>query len=516
MTSSPSSSDHTLADRVMALLWRKPAATLAEQTRRKTVFHLIPFLFFLYILAYLDRINVSVAQLGMKKPPEEGGLGFGVDVIGFGAGIFFWGYWILEIPSTVSVLKWGARWVFVRILILWGLACTFIGAIGTPLAHDYLFGWLPTLPENAWLVGSIGRFCNGLPTNAEHQFYVLRFLLGFFEGGFFPSVIVYLSLWFRPQDRAKAIAAFMAAIPLSSVIGSPLSGQILKIHWLGLDGWRWIFILQGVVPMLAGFLTIFFLPDRPEKARWLKPEERDWLINELHQEHLAKQGEEQGHWAWLRHAGPVLLLTLYYFCMNVTSYGLSTFMPPIFKQLSGWGDVGASWLAAAPFAVAFVAMLFNGWHSDKTQERIRHAALPLIGLGGGIFLVAGLYGLPWLAIGVFILLVGACMYAHLPAYWPIPTIFLGGTAAASAVGFINMIGNLGGSVGQITVGAMAEQRKGQSDQYQAPLIVLAIFPFISASIIFLIGYLRRDQLRPGVSPPLEVVESATSIPNPLE
>src|SRR3954469_3389071 len=161
-----------LAERMTQLIWRRPADTLPEQTRRRVVVYLIPYLFFLYILAYLDRVNVSVAGLGMRKSAEEGGLGLTPKVLGFGAGIFFWGYWILEIPSTVSVLKWGARWVFVRILVLWGLACTLIAAIGTPLA-DTLLGWLPAFNDDP----------------AVTQFYVLRFLLGFFEGGFFPSVI---------------------------------------------------------------------------------------------------------------------------------------------------------------------------------------------------------------------------------------------------------------------------------------------------------------------------------------
>src|SRR5262249_37327061 len=152
--------------------------------------------------------------------------------------------------------------------------------------------------------------------------YVLRFMLGFFEGGFFPSVIVYLTLWFRPRDRAKAVATFMSAIPVSLALGSPLSGALLYVNWLDLPGWRWIFILQGMVPVVAGIATIFFLPDRPEKATWLLPEERDWLLTELHQEHATRQGH--GYTAWIGQAGSVLLLTLYYFCMNITSYGLTS------------------------------------------------------------------------------------------------------------------------------------------------------------------------------------------------
>ena len=222
--------------------------------------YLIPYLFFLYILAFLDRVNVSVAALRMELPPEQGGLGFTKEIIGFGAGIFFWGYWILEVPSTLSVLRWGARWVFVRILVLWGLSCMFIGTIGTPFSNA-VFAWLPLIPPDAGLVvgldgavnvlfgwlaalfghnqplswfASLAVFYNGLPDQPVNQFYFYRFMLGFFEGGFFPSVILYLSLWFRAADRAKAIATFMAAIPIANVFGLPVSGVLLDVQlvWL--------------------------------------------------------------------------------------------------------------------------------------------------------------------------------------------------------------------------------------------------------------------------------------------
>src|SRR5262245_32262707 len=229
----------SLADRLMRLFWRRSPGDVGERTRRRVVVHLIPYLFFLYILAYLDRANLAVAQLSMSEPVKYGGLGVDEKVIGYAFGIFFWGYWILEIPSTVSVLKWGARWVFVRILVLWGIACTLIGFIGTPWA-ERVFAWLPAFHDNP----------------AVSQLYFLRFMLGFFEGGFFPSVIVYLTLWFRPKDRAKAIATFMSAIPVSLALGTPLSGWMLDhINWGGLPGWRWVFILQGIVPILAGFTT---------------------------------------------------------------------------------------------------------------------------------------------------------------------------------------------------------------------------------------------------------------------
>src|SRR5262245_58985860 len=268
MTTEPPSASPSLADRLTRLIWRKPAADLPERTRRRVVVYLIPYLFFLYILAYLDRVNVSVAKFGLTKDFDEGGAGFTATAFGFGSGLFFWGYWILEIPSTLSVLKWGARWVFVRILILSGLACLLIGFIGLPWFND-ITGWLASPAADGvfngvgWLARNVFHVETGdLNDLVFRQFCLLRFMLGFFEGGFFPSVILYLTLWFRPQDRAKAIATFMAAIPVSNIIGGPISTEIIRIGLAELPGWRWIFILQGAVPIVVGFLTIFFLPDR--------------------------------------------------------------------------------------------------------------------------------------------------------------------------------------------------------------------------------------------------------------
>jgi ACS family tartrate transporter-like MFS transporter len=485
MTHDPSPAAHppTLADRLMGLLWRRPAPDLGERTRRRVVVHLIPYLLFLYFLAYLDRTNVSVAALDMQRGVSEGGLGFTKSITGFGAGIFFWGYWILEIPSTLSVLRWGARWVFVRILILWGLCCTLIGFIGTPWA-DHAFGWLPSV------FGWVPHF----PADpAVAQFYFLRFMLGFFEGGFFPSVIFYLSLWFRPLDRAKAVATFMSAIPVSNILGmllsgGMLSGGILRINWLGLSGWRWIFILQGLVPILAGFVTLFFLPDRPEKATWLPGDERDWLRAELHREYAEKQAH--GHFGWVSQAGMVLLLTGYYFCMNVASYGLTMFMPQIVKSQSGLSSVGATLLTTLFYLMSLIGMLINGWHSDRTRERIGHTVVPLTLLGVGIFLAALLDGVGVWPV-VVTMLTGLFLYAHLPAFWPIPSVFLGAAAAASAIGFINMIGNLGGFVGPVLVGESAE---GQTS-FATSLFILAPFPLFSVAFILAVGYLRRDRLR---------------------
>jgi sugar phosphate permease len=547
MTTNGTNAQSTVAERWMAFIWRKPPPNLGERTRRRIVVHLIPWLFFLYILAYLDRVNIAVAGLDMQEPPSKGGLGFDRDVIGFGFGLFFAGYWILEVPSTVSVVRWGARWVFVRILILWGISSTLVGFIGMPFATS-LFGWLPHLPEHsAWggaidriLQGSFGwifmlfqsdrqmnliagtaSFVNDLPTSAENQFYFFRFMLGFFEGGFFPSVIVYLTLWFRAQDRAKAIATFMSAIPVSNILGNPFSGWLLRhVDWFGLPGWRWILILEGIAPIVAAFATLFFLPDRPQKAAWLPDEERNWLCAELEREHHAKKGH--GHWVWVKHLGTVLLLTAVYFCLNLTSYGLQSFLPDIIRVRSGLRSDYASYLAAVPHILGLIAMLLNGWHSDRTGERPWHVAIPLTLWSLGIFLASLVDGSGFWPVVVLIVGVGPFLYAHLPAFWPIPTMFLGAVAAASAIGFINMTGNLGGFVGPNVVGkaTKAQFRPGTGAEIVGftavpmggPLLAantaaaegsqhrvsfapamrrLAPWPLVSAVIILIVGYTRR-------------------------
>lgn len=510
--------EQTWADHCMRLVWRRPADSAGERARRRVTVYLIPYVFVLYILAYLDRVNVSVAGLHMELPPSEGGLGFSKAVIGFGAGVFFWGYWILEVPSTLSVLRWGARYVFVRILVLWGLSCMLIGTIGTPFSSR-VFAWLPLIPLDAglvtgldtvtnilfgWLLGLFGHdaplawfrglaeFYNGLPTEPVNQFYFYRFMLGFFEGGFFPSVILYLSLWFRASDRAKAVANFMAAIPVATVFGLPVSGLLLHLNWFGWPGWRWIFILQGVLPIFAGIVTLFVLPNRPEDAKWLHPDERASLLGALEQEAADKAGHMSLR-LLLSHFGVVVLLTIVYFCLNVFSYGLSMFMPAIIKSQSGASDTVSSILASIPYIMALLGMLLNGWHSDRTGERVVHVSVPLALQGVGIAIAASTDGQWIFPVLAIMLIVGPTLYAHLPAFWPIPTMFLGATAAASAIGFINMIGNLGGFVGPYVVGRSAAEH----DTFAPALYKLAPFPIVAAGVILVVALYRRA--RPSAS-----------------
>jgi sugar phosphate permease len=484
-----------LCNRLLRRCWPSAALRVEERTRRRVAVHLIPYLFCLYVLAYIDRVNVSVAQFGMTKSPQEGGLGFTFTVSGFGAGLFFWGYWILEIPSTLSVLRWGARWVFARILILWGLCCALIGLIGLAW-FDNLWGWLRTPAADtvfqavAWAAYHVFQIpdTGDLSGQLARQYCVLRFMLGFFEGGFFPSVILYLSFWFRSEDRARAVASFMAAIPVSYLIGQPISGLLLDVDWGGLPGWRWTFIVQGLAPIVAGIVTFFYLPNRPRDARWLMPDEKDWLVAELAKEAARKKHQEHGR--WLRSGAIVLLLTACYFGINLTGYGVPIFLPKIIQTQLDVSDTQATLIATLAYVMGLIGMLINGWHSDRTGERIGHAVAVLAALSASIYLAASLDGL--LMVLALILLVGTFLYAHHPAFWPIPSMILGGSAAASAIGFINMIGNLGGFVGPALMGGYVD--KNQSAE---GLKLVAAFPLASALIILGVGLLRRRFPKPG-------------------
>lgn len=480
---SPKAWDDRLAERVW---FGRPAGSLAERTRRRVWVRLVPLLLVLYVIAYIDRANISIAKFGMARSAGEQGLAFDDDVIAYGMGIFFWGYWILEIPSTLSVERRGARRVFVRILVLWGLCATLLGFLDMPLLGK-VFGWLPKLPEGSGQ-SSLSRFAhhwNGLGTDAESQFYALRFLLGFFEGGFFPTVVMYLSIWFPKEYRAKAMAAFMAAMPLSNVIGAPLSQAIANhIHWAGLAGWRWTFILEGVAPIAAAAVVWFVLPDRPQTAPWLRDDEREWLVGELDREHQTRTHRERGNLAG--HLGVVAALTAVYFMQAGAMYGIVFFAPTIIKALSGASETAAAWGAALLFTLAFFGMQWNGARSDARQERVLHAAAPLAFLGCSLLAVALLRETPTLGLVVFLALTGTSMFMHIPAFWSIPSTFLGSTAAASAIGFINMIGNLGGAYSPRIIGKAASQ-----GDFAPGLMRVALMPLVGAALLVAVAWIRK-------------------------
>jgi ACS family tartrate transporter-like MFS transporter len=384
---------------------------VAVQAHRRITRRVLPYLFLLYIVAYLDRINLSYAALEMNQD-----LKFNPEVYGFGAGIFFAGYFLLEIPGAILVERWSARAWIARIMISWGLVAVFTGFVHTAT-----------------------------------QFYWVRFLLGAAEAGFFPGIVVYLSHWFRYADRAKALALFMAAQPISNVIAAPISGLLLGVKWLGLAGWRWLFILEGIPAVILGVVTLAYLTDWPHQAQWLPDAERQWITTELEEERRARQ-EAHPHGVWRALSQRrVVLLTVAYFFMVTSVYGFTFWMPTIVKKLSGFSNLSVSLLSALPYCVGLGAILFVGWSSDRTGERRWHTALPMIVAGTGLALAVASQNVPAMVIAMFCV-AAAGMYGYIPAFWSLPSGFLTGTAAAASIGLINSIGNLGGFAGPYVVG----------------------------------------------------------------
>jgi MFS transporter, ACS family, tartrate transporter len=389
-----------------------PASTTATglTARRRIARRLLPFLFTLFVIAFLDRVNVSYAALEMTHD-----LNFSDRVFGFGSGIFFLGYLLFEIPGCLIVERWSARKWFSRIMVTWGLITILMAFIRTPT-----------------------------------HFYLVRIFLGVAEAGFFPGILVYLTHWFRSEDRAKACAIFMIAIPVANIIGSPLGGWLLGVHWLAIQGWRWLFIVEGIPAIVFGFITLFYLTDWPREARWLSPEEQLWITSELDQEALAKKAVRT-YKIWEALLQPtVIQLTLIYFFAVSSIYSLSIWLPTFLKRASGMSNFAVTMLSIIPYVAVLFAMLFNGWHSDRTNERRWHTVVPLI-LGVIAFSLTILSGSHfWFAFAC--LIVASSANAFLPSFWPVPSAFLGESAAAASIGLINSIGNLGSLVTPSVIG----------------------------------------------------------------
>jgi ACS family tartrate transporter-like MFS transporter len=424
---------------------------VAERARKRIAGRLLPFLFLLYIIAFLDRMNVGAAALQMP-----GDLGFNDKVVGLGAGMFFIGYVVLEIPGALIAERWSARRWIARIMISWGMITVLMAFIHT-----------------------------------AREFYLVRFLVGAAEAGFFPAVIVYVSHWFRYQDRAKAIAVFYAANPLSYVVGSPLAGLLLGISWLRLRGWRWLFILEGIPAVVFGVITLFYLTDWPRLANWLRPDERNWIQGELEREKESKQ-KVRSYTIWQAFSQrDVILLTLSYFCATTGGYGISFWLPSILKRLSGQSDVRVTLFAALPYLAGFVMQQWNGWHSDKTSERRWHTAVPIF-LSGVILLVAVIFGSNITVAVALFTLVGACYFAFHPCFWAVPTAFLSESAAAASIGLINSLGNLGGFVGPLMMGYLVNR----THSFTVGLLYLVGSLCLSGILMLAVGAGRRALPQP--------------------
>jgi MFS transporter, ACS family, tartrate transporter len=409
-----------------------------QRARRRISLRLIPYLFILYIVAFLDRVNVGYAALQMTQD-----LGFSAEVFGFGAGIFFFGYVILEIPGTLLVERWSARKWIARIMISWGILAIMMAFVRT-----------------------------------SGQFYWVRFLLGAAEAGFFPGIIVYLSHWFRYEDRAKAVALFMAAIPVSNLIGSPISGLLLGVRWLDVAGWRWLFIIEGIPAVVLGFVTIYYLTDWPREAKWLPEDEKQWIAGELEAEKRQRKAERHiSMWQALRHRDVLLLVGAYFFAV-VGFYGLNIWLPTIIKQASGWSDLKVTMVAMIPHLVGLIAMLVVGASSDRTGERRWHAAAVMTAGGIGYVLVVLAGANPLLVVAAFCI-VAAGVDGFMPAFWPLPTSFLTESAAAASIGLINSFGNLGGFVGPYILGYV----RTATNSFNLGLLCLAVSMVLGAACV---------------------------------
>lgn len=404
---------------------------------RKITWRIIPFVFLLYIISYLDRANIGYAALQMNAE-----LSLTSEAFGFISGIFFLGYFLFEVPSNVMLGKYGARVWIARILVSWGLLAT-----------------LSAFVQNAT------------------QLYILRFLLGVAEAGFFPGIIVYLTYWFRAKELATTVALFTAAIPVSYIIGAPLSTWIMgNIHWMNWSGWRWMLFLEGVPAVFFGVVCFFRLTDKPEQAKWLTREEKDWLASQHQTDKKSRKNVKHLSVMQAIKNSKVLYLSFIYFVYQCGSLGVGYWMPQIIKGLSGsLSHTQIGLIAMVPYILATAAMVLWSRSSDRRNERKLHSAIPL-GVAAIALVCAGMVQNMALAIGLISLAL-AGLYSFKSPFWALPTLFLSRSTAAVSIAVINSIGNLGGFVGPYMIGVV----KGTSNSatgalaFLAALLVIAFF-----------------------------------------
>ncbi|RZI52594.1 MFS transporter [Aeribacillus pallidus] len=411
------------------------AVSLEKQTVRKVTMRIVPFIILLYIIAFIDRANLGYAALDMNDA-----LGLTSQMFGIASGVFFISYFLFEVPSNIMLERVGARKWIARILITWGIVVVLTGFV----------------------------------ENAIHL-YILRFLLGAFEAGFFPGIILYLTYWFRAKERAKTIAMFMTAIAVSYIIGAPVSTWILdNINWLGLDGWRWMFILEGIPAVILGILTLFYLTDSPEQAKWLTNDEKNWLIAELKKDREANAEANSNHhgFKYALTNPRVWYLAVIYFTFNIGLYGIGFWLPQIIKSLSDvLSNTQIGLLTMIPYIFGAIAMNIWSRRSDRLGERRIHAAIALIVGCVGLF-GSGMMSSPFLSILMMSVAV-AGMYSFYGPFWSLATQFLSSSVAAVGIAAINSIGNLSGFAGPYAIG-MIQDATGS--------VNVALF-FLSASLL---------------------------------
>ncbi len=423
------------------------AATLRRVTRR-----LIPFMFLLYIANYLDRVNVSFAALQMNRD-----LGFSASAYGLGAGMFFLGYCVFQVPSNLVLARVGARRWIGAIMIVWG-------AIASAMM----------------LVRGVASF------------YALRFLLGVVEAGFFPGMIFYLANWFPAAHRARAVARFMTAIPLSGVVGGPLSGWLLGWNGVaGLAGWQWLFVLEGLPSIVLGVVALRYLTDRPEDAAWLPVDGRAWLAERLREERANGSDRRRASLRLALLDGVVWRLGVLYFLIVVGLYGQGLWLPQLIKGSSHLGDLTVGLLAAAPALAAAVAMVAIAAHSDRSGERHAHVAVPLVAGAIGFAVTALAVDSPLVATAA-LSLAAIGFTGALGPFWALPTSFLSGAAAAGGIALINSLGNIAGFAGPYLVGVVKDATGG----FAGALLAFAVLMLAGALLALWLGRAPLTTARP--------------------
>ncbi|HKX62909.1 MAG TPA: MFS transporter [Verrucomicrobiae bacterium] len=396
-----------------ALTSEEQSATLSSMLWR-----LIPLLFLCYIIAYIDRINVGFAKLHLREVLGVSEAAFNT-AYGLGAGLFFIGYFLFEVPSNLILQRVGARIWIARIMIVWGLVS---------MAFMFLKGTM--------------------------MFYIMRFLLGAAEAGFFPGVILYLTYWFPARERARVVALFATGGVLAGVIGSPISGVLLDLDGLGgLAGWQWLFLVEGLPAVLLGLVVLALLPNRPSEAVWLSVKQKRWIQERLDAEPVS---HDQSHQlSEVFRSGRVWLLCLVYFCLNVGGYGYELWLPTIIKSFSTTSNAVLGVINAIPYFAAGIAMILVARHSDRTGER-RLVVAAAAGLSAVGFGLSAYFQNPYLAMAALTLaFIG--LKCTIAPFWAMTTVFLRGTAAAAGIAFINSVGNLGGFAGPYMVGIVKDQ-----------------------------------------------------------
>jgi MFS family permease len=418
--------------------------TVEKRAIGKIMRRLIPFLVLCYFVAYLDRVNVGFAKLHMNTS-----LGLSEAAFGLGAGLFFIGYFFFEVPSNILLERFGARRWIARIMISWGIVSA-------------AFAFIPSMSAASGV-------------SSEWIFYFLRLLLGACEAGFFPGIIFYLTLWFPSVYRARVISLFMLAIPISSIVGSPISGLLLNLSGMGLQSWQWLFVCEALPSVLVGFAVLMFLPDFPRQATWLQPDEISWIQTTL--EHERQRTVANEHISVLQALTDLRILACaaVYFCLNAASYGVAFFLPTIIKAF-GVTDTQTGLIAALPFVFGAIGMVLLGRHSDQTGERKLHVAGSLVLAAVGIGL-AGLVSNPVMVIGL-LCLAQIGVSAVPPMFWPMPAGMLTGASAAAGIAAINSLGNLSGFAGPFAMGYLKDLTGG----FTAGLLLLAAVGIVGAVI----------------------------------